>query len=59
MDCNRETLGRGYVVLVKQHKTAEKVTRFAKIAQLLDKHIAKTARIQLDGRHLLFGEYLL
>ena len=28
-----------------------------KIGKLLDKKIARTARRQLDGRHLLFGEY--
>ena len=28
-----------------------------KIGRLLDKKIARTARRQLDGRHLLFGEY--
>ena len=28
------------------------------ISELLAKNIARTARRQLDGRHLLFGEYL-
>ena len=31
---------------------------FTPLGELLAKNIARTARIQLDGRHLLFGEYL-
>ena len=40
---------------------AERFTRFAtrkKIPQLLPKINARTGGIQVDGRHLLFGEYL-
>ena len=53
--------GQGYVVLVKQYKMAERFTRFAKrkkITQLLPKTNARTGGIQVDKRHLLFGEYL-
>ena len=28
------------------------------IGKLLAKNIARTAKIQLDGRHMLFGDYL-
>ena len=62
MDCNRKALGtRGYVVLLKQYKMAESFTRFAKrkkITQLLPIINARTGGIQVDERHLLFGEYL-
>ena len=40
---------------------AERFTRFAtrkKIPQLLPKINARTGGIQVDERHLLFGEYL-
>ena len=39
---------------------AEHFTSFREeeIGELLAKKIARTARIQLDGRHVLFGEYL-
>ena len=38
---------------------AEHFTYFArKKSKLLAKNIARTARIQLNGRHLLFEEYL-
>ena len=32
--------------------------REEEIGELLAKNIERTARRQLDGRHLLFGEYL-
>ena len=46
---------------VKLYKMAERFTRFAKqkkITQLLPKINARTEGIQVDERHLLFGEYL-
>ena len=52
---------QGYVVLVKLYKMAERFTRFEKrkkITQLLPKINARTEGIQVDERHLLFGEYL-
>ena len=33
--------------------------RAEETAELLPKNLARKARIQIDGRHLLFGEYLL
>ena len=57
----KTTWEQGYVVLVKQYKMAERFTRIAKgkkITQLLPKIKARTEGIQVDERHLLFGEYL-
>ena len=57
----KTTWEQGHVVLVKQYKMAERFTRFAtrkKIPQLLPKINARTGGIQVDERHLLFGEYL-
>lgn len=56
--------GRDCDVLAKPYKIskiAEHFGRFAKekIADLLPKNIAKIETTRLDGRHLLFKEYLL
>jgi len=32
--------------------------RTEETAELLPKNVARKAKIQIDGRHLLFGEYL-
>ena len=58
-----EALGRSCVVLV-QRRTVEnggtfQTFREEKIAKLLPKNIARTARIQFEKWHLLFKEYLL
>ena len=59
-----KTWGRGWVVFVVKTKMADTslVSRVRTTAgtrlNKLAKNIAKTARRQLGGRHLLFGEYL-
>ena len=48
------TWGRGWVAVVSTlHSFQEE-----EIGELLAKNIARTERRQLDGRHLLFEEYL-
>ena len=51
-----KTWGRGRVVLVVSTKWGN-ISLEGK-GELLAKNMAKTARRQLAGRHLLFGEYL-
>ena len=62
MDCNQNDLGTRLRCVGKAvYKMAERFTRFAtrkKIPQLLPKINARTGGIQVDERHLLFGEYL-
>ena len=57
-----EALGRGCVVLVQRRAVENGGTihtfREEKIAKLLPKSIARTARIQFEKWHLLFREYL-
>ena len=57
---NREDLGTRLTCFGSDYKTAEYFTRFTseELSELLAKNIARTARRQLDGQHLLFGEYL-
>ena len=53
------TWGRGWVVLVVTTKWQHisLVSRVSSVGEPLAKNIVRTARRQLDGRHLLFGEY--
>ena len=58
-----KTWGRGWVVLVVERKMANtslvsRVELQLELGEIIAKNIAKTARRQLGGRHLLFGEYL-
>ena len=54
-----ETWGRGWVVLVVKTKMAEiLLASRVRTRQIIAKNMARTARRQLKGRHLLFGEYL-
>ena len=57
---NREDLGTRLSCFGSEYKTADHFTRFTKnkLGELLAKNIARTARRQLERRHLLFGEYL-
>ena len=54
-----KTWGRGCVILVEipTSGTFHSVHQ-EEMGELSAKHIARTARRQLEGRHLLFGEYL-
>ena len=58
---DRENLGTRFSCLGSYNKmaelSAEHFTRFT-IVSILSKNIARTARNQLDGQHLLFGVYL-
>ena len=49
-----KTWGRGWVAVVSTFHSFQE----EEIGELLAKNTAKTARRQLDGRHLLFEEYL-
>ena len=53
-----KTWGRGWVVLVVNLKNGGHFTRFKskKLGEKITKNMARTARRQLEGRHLLFGE---
>ena len=58
-----ETCGRGWVVLVvwklfEQNGGAVGRTLYSFHSEILSKNIARTARSQLNGQHLLFGVYL-
>ena len=54
-----KTWGRGWVVLVVSTKWRNiSLLHGEEIGELLAKNIARTARRQFDGRHVLFGEYL-
>ena len=60
-----KTWRRGWVVIVamvacenKNGGTFQSFHQQQEIGELLAKNIARTARRQLEGRHLLFGEYL-
>ena len=58
---NREDLGTRLNCFGSEYKTADHLTRFTKkieLGELLAKNMTRTARRQLDGRLLLFGEYL-
>ena len=52
-----KTCGQGWVVLVVKTKMAD-TSLVSRVRTGTRRNIAKTARRQLGGRHLLFGEYL-
>ena len=53
------TWGRGWVVLLVRTKWRNcRRTFYSFHGEILSKNIARTARRQLDGQHLLFGVYL-
>ena len=58
-----KTWGRDKVVFVVKTKMANtslvaRVRTRLELGEIMTKNMAKTARRQLGGRHLLFGEYL-
>ena len=58
-----KTWGRDWVVFFVKTKMADtslvaRVRTRLELGEIMTKNIAKTARRQLGGRHLLFGEYL-
>ena len=57
---NWEDLGTSWSCFGSEYTMAEHFTRFTKKNRrtVLAKNITKTTRRQLDGPHLLFGEYL-
>lgn len=61
MDCNRKALGTRLRCVGKAVQNGGTFHTFCgaeKITQLLPKINARTGGIQVDERHLLFGEYL-